>query len=351
MGKKDGKNKNDGERPDPHPGPLIHSAARAIVPARPEDENDPEVIRKRLATQQRYAEAAQRAKERRKKSRKVVFTEDDERDYSELLLEAFPGIRFVSLDDVSDQKILSAADAVGRPLQLRYFDSLAEHRVYSFFCWLEPEGWEPEIAPDPLTPGKFQVVNLPRLRFSYESDRGILEDGYFFSSSFRVLKKPLPPLWSRDAGAFHARFRIDDEEHQAFVRKAFRLVTKIASNRLFWVDQITGRAMGPPNKRGTDIWAGNHALAWCRENPRHLLCDNLRPEEEYEERSKIPELHPDYLSSEEGQRRLYIRAEAELQAFYEEVLAHRREMAKQQMSETAAKIRSKSANPPKKKGG
>ena len=372
MSKSDSGGKGKRPYPEPRQTPQVHFAAKAVVLAKEVDPNDPEVIKRREEEerqQRRWEEARRRAKQHRYKKRPVVFTEEDEQAYTDLLLAAFPGISIVDHDDLFDQKRLAAAAETGKPPRIRRYRSLADQSCLHFSCWMEPEGWQPVVETTDADPPLYRIANLPRLRFEFLADRGVVTNNYHNATWFREWDTPLPPIWSRDASSLEAFYHVDDEEHRQFLRKAYRLVTKIASNRLFAVDEITGRAKTAPTKSGSKTWVGNHALAWCRENPHHLLWDNYRPADEYEERRRIPIEHPDYLTPQEARDRFFAWAYKRLEEFDAELRARRKELAEEKRAHDAAKKKAaknaaarapkkstakkstKSNKPGKKKGG
>lgn len=360
MAKKDGRRKSSAPNPDPHPEPLFRSGAHLIRRTEEVDPEHPDAVWNRKI-RDRVLASIEEAPYQRQKDRYFVFTEDDERAFSDLLKEAFPTIRFYRDPLDSDQEELATAQREGRTPRLRAADSLADPEVRSFHCWLEPEGWTPRIESHWLRPNRLVIRNLPHLSFTYRNERTPQKNRYSNLTVFRRKTKPLPPLITLYEGNLRAHYRIDDEPYKAFLRKAFNLVTKVASNKLIIVDEITGSTPGPPKPRGEKYWAGYHALAWCKEDLRRVLTrERYRPADEWEWRSKIPREHPDYYSPKEASELLEARFNKEFDAFTEEARERRRQLREEdkvRMSRKGKKniqVAKKLANakkPTKKKGG
>ncbi len=344
MTKKHDAGKDAATYPEPRQTPRIYHAAKAIVLAKEEDPNDPEVVKRREDQRRRYEHIARQKKLYKYKYRLVACTTEDEQAFTDLLKKTFPGICIVSHDDAENQKLLAAALQEGKAPQLQRFDSLADPDCLHFFCWLEPEDWQPIVEAVDSEPPRYRIVNLPRLRFEFLADRGVVKNNYYNVSWFREIGKPLPPIWSLDASSLEARYHIDDREHQDFLRKAYRLITGMASNRLIAVDEVTGRARTAPTKRGGKTWVCTHALAWCREHPGHMVSGRYRPADEYDSRSKIPETHPDYLTGLEGEQRFIAWLEKRLDEFDAEFFARRKELAEQKKARDTAKKKAAQAD-------
>ena len=192
------KNAGDGEGkpsyPEPRQTPQVRFAAKAVVLAKEVDPNDPEVIKRQEEQQRRQEEARRWARLHRYKKRSVIFTEEDEQAYTDLLLAAFPGISIVSHDDLFDQKRLAAAAETGKPPRIRRYRSLADQSCIHFNCWMEPEGWQPIVGTTDTGSLRYRIANLPRLRFEFLADRGIVANNYYNVSWYRELDTPLPPI-------------------------------------------------------------------------------------------------------------------------------------------------------------
>jgi hypothetical protein len=197
--------------------------------------------------------------------RAIAMTRKDCDDFSRLLLETFPNIRFLSRDYWEYFKDNTRKWVYLAPPNLRvpYLSSLAADEARLFRIWLEPDGWQPEweqrrafasIRTD--GPIFYSIMNEPRLSF------------YFDRSIFP------PPTATLREGRIWAVYDKTDKEHIALVRKVYRLSEKVTSNWLIGVHPDGSKWWGP--KRDS-IWAGHDALEWCRADPRRCLGVNRRP--------------------------------------------------------------------------
>lgn len=348
MAKKRDVERNFEVHTNPHPDPLVRDIPNVLRRATPEELEERERNVRALVALQKWDG------KRFWKNRRIVFALEDVEAFTELLKASFPRIRFL------DEKALGARkhEAFGSvhiarcEPKLRYFDSLADPDQKWFLCWLEPEGWKPKIGPTRFAPNARCILNEPPLQFEFRGMRAVLYMNYSTGQAFRRKDKPLPPCWVRPDGELLAHPRVGDTEHKAFLGKVYNLVTKIATNKLVCVDTLTGRALVPPKLRGEKVWVGHHALAWCREHPRHFLAGYFRPADEAEWRSRLPTELPDYLSEEEAHERFVARVRFEQQARRKRQLAEGNGIVSSGNSkkEPGAKSPSKQTRP-KKKGG
>ncbi|MEX0922536.1 MAG: hypothetical protein WDZ84_07155 [Rhodovibrionaceae bacterium] len=335
---------------NPHPKPLFHMApANVLRKATLEELEQQERDNRAFLALQKWLG------KRFWKIREFVFTPEDEQDFSDLLKETFPTIRFLDKDALGQRKHAASGSAqTDREPELRYFDSLADPSESWFLCWLEPEGWQPKIGPTRFAPKARCILNEPPLQFEFHPMHAIQTTAYSTGDQFRRKDKPLPPTWSLPSGYMQAHPRVDDSEYKAFLGKAYRLVTKIATNKLIPTDPLTGWSRKTPKPRGENLWVGHHALAWCLENPRHFLDGSYRPAEEAEWRCRIPKKHPDYLTIEEA----YERMEERFRFEYEKLKEENRKLVKAKGAGVQANSKKKPfkkstspQKPPKKKGG
>ena len=75
------------------------------------------------------------------------------------------------------------------------------------------------------------------------------------------------------------RYAREDKEQRAFLKKVMRLLGKVATNKL--AGFVPGSRTDLMAIRSCDVWAGFHAIEWCREDPRRRL-GGCRPLEEVE---------------------------------------------------------------------
>lgn len=65
------------------------------------------------------------------------------------------------------------------------------------------------------------------------------------------------------------------EAQEAFVRKLFRLLGKLTTNRLRYLAfDEAGEIVEEEVKKGFTYWAGQDAVRWCREDERRVLTDD-----------------------------------------------------------------------------
>lgn len=102
-----------------------------------------------------------------------------------------------------------------------------------------------------------RVANEPRLQFTFERSEVYPEE---------------PRL---TLGRFWAYYEIADTEHKRFLEMVRRITGKLATNVFDVIDEKTGRTIYPRMQR--EIWAGRHAMNWCRADPRRRILSWLRP--------------------------------------------------------------------------
>lgn len=200
----------------------------------------------------------------------------DEEEFSRLLREAFPEIRFLRyeywrrrIDGGQDQKLAPPN------LKLHYYDSLAVPGEMMLRAWREPEKWKPVWTDEPNRNGVYGIVNEPRHQFVYQSCCGVRtsEHGGWLYRNPTIRE-----------GRFFAYWNKEDKEAQSFVNKVWRITGKLTSNRLILVDEDTKKPISGPHR--PYIWVGHHARRWCLADPMRTIQFRWRPVEGDDHRTK-----------------------------------------------------------------
>jgi hypothetical protein len=187
--------------------------------------------------------------------RLFVLSRADLGQFSELLVEAFPDIWFVPWISIEEQR---AAD----PPTVRAIQSLVElyddpdpfhHRCKIVFG----TAWQPHWERDG---SGWRFAN-----WVYPNGEVALS-GY--TSSGRGGDSPEPP--SMSDGELYFRIDGGDRAQVAMVRKVFRLLTKVATNRVQSVRFPSLEVMVRQEKGGV-YWIGLDAARWCREKPDRMV--------------------------------------------------------------------------------
>ena len=213
----------------------------------------------------------------------------DEDDFSAALRAEFPNIRFVRRDYWERRRADGKALPMEPPeLELKYFNSLSCAEEIYYTAWLEPDGWEPEwyehvLADGPLLdvtgrlwPWIYLLRNEPTLQFEFHTSR-IFEEPYP-----KVLAPELAaPLMSYVAGGgISGVYLRDDVEHKRFLGRVWRILNRLTTNRLMLYNMRTRKPVEPREpEKGLDVWAGHHAVAWCRANADRYVDHRYRPSE------------------------------------------------------------------------
>ncbi len=190
------------------------------------------------------------------KGRLLCFNEADAHDFGEALRERFPRIRF-RMFGYTDLQCRPAAGEQPR-LDIPLYESLGDSSEWRFLVWIEPEGWEPEWE-GPNKNNLMVITNKPVLQFVYDSSRRI----------------PPPDGNNLRPGQIWAYYRADDKECARFLNAVWRISARLSTNVLDVLDRKTGKVNYKATR--TMIWAGYHALDWCRADPAHFIDENIRP--------------------------------------------------------------------------
>lgn len=263
----------------------------------------------------------------------VIMTRADAFAFSEALRAAFPRIRFLR-EDYADKFIdypqwrqaCREAEAAGRMTPRRYafarlpkdegpdyFPSLADVLEKNFYVWVEPPNWRPRWRlrkrEDLLV-----IENLPRLRFTFR--RGGFScpdprrrDGLHGDPHLPTHDLDLQPDWidNKEPIALEGYRMLGgwtkgDDVAKAFVHKVWRILGKMSTNRLVYIDRHTLQPIPPDGSASAEAYvrAANDALRWARGRRHNYLAwsnhwykperyfDWLRPEDDDEK----PKLKP-----------------------------------------------------------
>jgi hypothetical protein len=194
--------------------------------------------------------------------RQIVFSPEDERRFSELVLERFPDARF--FDELTNRE-RRQEEAPEIPLH-RSIADCGNHAVGLVF---EP-GWSPVVAQWSVDGSRPQYAIARR---PYPNGTIQRCDG-----AFRHLQWKMPPI-SDDryadveritAGELHFRCEKGDKAQMALARAVLRLIAKMASNR-YRVLTWPAHELRSEVAKGGEVWIGDGAAAWVREKPGRIL--------------------------------------------------------------------------------
>lgn len=183
----------------------------------------------------------------------IVLHRDDLVAYSNLLIEAFPNVRF--FDDIT---WLPHGE---RPPE-KVYRSLAERREYVTCIFFDAADWRPEWS---IIPGK----NTNQCHLDNEP----FPCGTLQMSPPGEGKAPIegpPDVEAPRGGRIFFNFFVGEKEQERIVRKAIRLFEKIASNRRLMLVRVdTGEVLNPDFREG--LWVGHHARGWYLARPNQFI--------------------------------------------------------------------------------
>ena len=73
----------------------------------------------------------------------------------------------------------------------------------------------------------------------------------------------------------HIGYDRTSDDDRAFVNKLWRLLNRLMTNRLKSAMRLERHTMA--EAKGGVMWAGHHALQWCREGERRMVNGSLVP--------------------------------------------------------------------------
>ncbi len=188
--------------------------------------------------------------------REWVVTLADELAYADLLVEAFPGVRFIeSRNPVSIKK---------PPPNIQPQASLADCVSYMVDIVFDPSWtlqWRPCKEVDWWCRGPIPLPNGTMDRETIWRPEG----------APRPIPRDMEKIshWGLYKGRIYFRIAHGNKEHEAFARKALRLIGKMASKKNFVrVASDTLEVIAPAR---FVPWIGNDARRWCLEKPDRRL--------------------------------------------------------------------------------
>lgn len=226
----------------------------------------------------------------------IALTRKDADAFSDALRAEFPGIRFLSdryyepwIDHEASAERLRLKNAGKLPQEapwtvmrhpgtesLRYWTSLGEID-WRATVWIEPRGWRPRWSPAPNRAGIYTIVNKPRLQFEFNYAGFSLEshprDPWHRPRGFSDPPDSIPEneILVLHCNRMVGYYRLDHKDHQAFLRRVWRILDKHTTTELAHCDLETREPKGVSSIQ--NVWAGFDALAWMRRDPRHFISD------------------------------------------------------------------------------
>lgn len=192
------------------------------------------------------------------RGREWVMTLIDEIAYADLLRDAYPGVRFI------DCPVNPRGEA---PPNIRPLRSIQECLQPTVNIVFDP-GWSPQWTPG-YYPGWWSMERMPL-------PNGTIDRGNIRLSRDGPWRVDQDQRDTVDGGRIYFRMAPGDKGHEAVVRKALRLLAKVASNRnlnIVWVPSL--------KLRSTDVrngpWIGHDARRWCLEKPNRTLGGMWQP--------------------------------------------------------------------------
>jgi hypothetical protein len=234
----------------------------------------------------------------------VWMTLHDAYNFSEGLRKAFPRIRFVPqyfgdkfIDYPGWKAAIADAERAGERAPTRldftrdpdgelpdYFPSLGDVLETTFCVWDEPPGWQPRWRRSKASGGLY-LANLPRRHFYFarggfdcpDVRRTAPLEGNPEPNTHGLANPPFP-LDAKEAiylrgERMMASWAKGDESTRRFVHKVWRILDKMATNRLVAVDRRTREPVPPDGSAETEpyVRAARGALAWARARRHNYL--------------------------------------------------------------------------------
>lgn len=201
------------------------------------------------------------------KTRYTVFHADDYRDFIAGLGKLYPGLRLLAdIEHIDwDTSRRTGKKTFFQPphCHLEYLKAppLRQHSLC--LLWVEEDGWTPEWQ---MWPEQWDELGKPLYRVGNKPELW--------------LRLELGPIGFYDPHNLHegrvsAWYDRNDPDQRLFVGRAWRQLDKLATQHLDRVDEVSGALIRSDNSIG--LWAGWHALEWCRQDPRRRLDFQFRP--------------------------------------------------------------------------
>ena len=185
--------------------------------------------------------------------RNCYWTPEDQRNFTHILKEAFPGLVITTLD-VANEKF-------------NYFDTIADVDNSSFIFLPEP-GWAPKFGiADPADfPNSKSLLNTPRRCIGVYRTEILEQDLSKRGPDPQSRAKPPDCHVSYFAGYGHIQSYYHDgrPDEKSFVAKLFRLMTKFMTNSVEVIDLHTREVVEIDH--GSILWSGPDVVRRCRDD-------------------------------------------------------------------------------------
>lgn len=194
------------------------------------------------------------AAEFHRRRRYIAFNEKDEALFSLAVLRAFPEVIFVRA-------------TVPRQPTYTYFESLCDSGGASVRIIVADQNWMPVWRED-VDWNRFAIENPVKRTFKYSRSKW-----YWGPADVAHRWSWTPP--TLEMGNIEFEYHRDDAEMKRFIRQVLKIGEKLSTNRL--ADSHDNWQRSVQRAGGGMVWAGHHALTWCREGERRMLLGNRRP--------------------------------------------------------------------------
>lgn len=190
------------------------------------------------------------------RSREIIFSPADELAYADLLVRAFPNVRFLDCPSVLPR---------GEKPPETTVRSLAECRSDDTYIVFDPD-WRPTWTcdPGPREADRWYLKNAPIPNGSWDRCGNIGQRKQYES---RPDSKEIESIGSQE---IYFRIAPRDKGQEALAAKALRLIGKMASTgNMLTLRMPAMEIAGPP--RSIEYWIGHDARRWCLEKPNRTL--------------------------------------------------------------------------------
>ena len=189
------------------------------------------------------------------RKRHKLMDDFDDALLSFALKDAFPGVVFQDREAQSDTERFVRRS------------SIPECRSSIVHIRFVPEGWEPDFVFPPGFGFPWNMMNPPKYTLDYCRNDwfwGVPQtDNWIFS---------LPTM---EVSSMDIDYDRSSDDDRVLVTKLWRVLNRLMTNRLKSALRSEWRTMA--EAKGGVMWAGHHALQWCREGERRMLGGSLIP--------------------------------------------------------------------------
>ena len=205
-------------------------------------------------------------------SRIVWLTEVDWRNFTDMVAEAFPTVRYY--DDLTYAETVAAARPE-RPVYKSLFETRNAYTGHFVEGCFDPD-WRPPVMQQPNSsrPGHMEWVqgNSPNPSFLLHMTRPMWTTETLKTAPFMEFSQI---TFYSDRG---------NEEQRRMAMLFFRLLGKVCTNRNQMQISMPGRELLCHGPKGSLFWLGHDAIRWAREDPQRVLFYNdrtwaLRPDD------------------------------------------------------------------------